>query len=105
MAQKDKDFITVLHAPVDGEAKALNIKNTLKMMQTLVGGLIEPVPLRLSKAEWKAWSATAKRLGVPHIKNPILIVNEEGLLHQLPQNPHFPFCVGNVFLMEDKDLK
>ena len=58
-----KQFITILHAPVEGEVKALNIKN------------------------------------------PILIINEEGRLHDLPINPHFPPFLGNVFLVDDKDMR
>lgn len=100
-----KKFITVLHAPVEGEVKVLNIKNDLKMMQALVGGLIEPVEMRFTRKEWRAWGSTAERLGVPHIKNPILIVNESGLLHDLPRNPHFPAFLGNVFLIDDKDMR
>ena len=104
MAKKKKPFVSVLHAPVEGELKELSVKNDLKMFQALVGGLIEPVPMRMSKAEWKRWPDTAARLGVPHIKTPLFIVNEEGAIHNLPRNPHFPMFLGNVFLIHEKDL-
>ena len=82
MTKKKKPFVSILHAPVEGELKELSVKNDLKMFQALVGGLIEPVPMRMSKAEWKRWSSTAARLGVPHIKTPLFIVNEEGAIRR-----------------------
>ena len=99
-----KPFVTILYAPVEGELKSLSIKNDLKMFQTLVGGYIQPVPMRMTRKEWRNWGKQAERLGIPNIKNPLIVVNEEGLLKQLPPNPYFREYVGSVFLIDDKDF-
>lgn len=99
-----KKFVTILHAPVEGELKSLTVKNDLKMFQTLVGGLVQPVPMRMTRKEWRNWGKQAEQLGIPNIKNPLIVVNEEGLLKQLPPNPYFREYVGDVFLIDDKDF-
>ena len=55
---------------------------TLEKLQALVGGYVEFV--RLDDEN-------------------ILLVNEEGLIHRLPQNPHIPQLVGDVVKMTDTD--
>lgn len=55
---------------------------TLKKLQALVDGWIEFVRYDAEN---------------------ILLVNEEGLLHKLPQNQHIPQLVGNVVKMTDTD--
>lgn len=55
---------------------------TLEKMQALVDGYIE---------------------FVRYDSDNILLVNEDGLIHNLPQNPHIPQLVGNIIKMTDRD--
>jgi len=55
---------------------------TLEKLQSLVGGYIE---------------------FVRYDSENILLVNEEGLIHRLPQNQHIPQLVGDVVKMTDTD--
>tara|TARA_R110002060_G_scaffold5588_1_gene8673 strand:+ start:93 stop:371 length:279 start_codon:yes stop_codon:yes gene_type:complete len=87
--------ITILLFPTTGDPKAVIIPlgktdpPLLEALQSLVCGYIEEVPHHLTH-------------GLPEGK--ILIVNQEGLLHNLPSNPHITGIVGNGLLMNDQDL-
>ena len=59
-------------------SKANTSVSTFKALQTLVGGLIECAG-RSSNGKF-------------------ILVNEEGLIHNLPVNPHLPHLVGDVVL-------
>ena len=78
-------MIEIKYFPVEGVPykKTLNKDDLLSQLQSLVGGYIEIVRLSHGK---------------------VLVVNEEGLLENLPTNPHWPRLVGNVVLMNDADL-
>jgi hypothetical protein len=78
-------MIEIKYFPIKGvpHKKSLSKDNLLKQLQALVGGYVEVVNLGYGK---------------------ILLVNEEGLLENLPPNPHWPPMVGNIILMNDVDL-
>lgn len=73
--------IKVVMMPADPARKAYvtNIEDSLKNMQRIVGGLIEPVRIAEDAA---------------------VIVNEEGRINGMPLNANCPFCVfGDAFLV------
>ena len=71
----------------DGMTGIMNIKLNLKQMQELVGGYITTAPC--------------------NVEDHVLIVNEEGLLHNLPVNPSASDVAGmpivGVAIMIHKD--
>ena len=95
----------VIVFPVKGKVfKEVVLKGgSLSSLQRLVGGLIQTVALHNQYGQTdltRLLSAFGSK-----IKRPIGLVNEEGLLYNLPKNPHFPAFVGTVVVMSDKDLK
>lgn len=99
----DRDPIQIIHYPVKGDPEPIVIDNTLKKLQQLVGGLIEPVGSY--KVDPKIDEEVKHVWALKKAKPTMFIVNEEGLLHNLPRNPHYPCFVGDVFLMLVKDFK
>ena len=88
--QKNMNTIKVDLYKADGTTQkdlVLRKSNLLKELQNLVGGYIEPV---------------RHIQGLP--KGKLVLVNEEGLLLDLPPNPWIPGIVGNVIVMNDADL-
>lgn len=80
--------ITVYKTDGTRETKTfIDPDDLLPLLQAEVGGYIEPVH---------------NVQGLP--KGKILIVNEEGLLHELPPNPFIKGIVGNAIVMDYKDL-
>lgn len=75
----------------------------LPSLQRLVGGLIEPVNLHNQYGQTSltrllsAFGACTER--------PLGLVNEEGHLHNMRKNPHFPAFVGTVVVISDKHFK
>jgi len=75
----------------------------LPSLQRLVGGLIEPVNLHNQYGQTDLTRLLAA-FGAK-MKHPMGLVNEEGLLYNLPKNPHFPAFVGTVVVISDKHFK
>ena len=73
MAEK----IRVVMCPVDRPPYVTNITNSLSAMQSAVGGYIETV----TRSDY------------------VIVVNEEGLLRNLPINPSVPRYVGDLFFV------
>jgi hypothetical protein len=76
-----EDFVKYVIFKTDGGLEILERPSSIELqeLQTLVGGYIEMVRIEHSDAL-------------------ALMVNEEGSLLDLPQNPHCPGFVGNVVL-------
>jgi hypothetical protein len=79
-------------ARVDGSVEVLERKNPLELkeLQNLVGGYIEMVSISGTLMNRNARNLTA-------------MVNEEGLLIDLPKNPFFSGLRGNVVLGRYED--
>ena len=80
-------YIHIYHMDGNYEKREAPTKPTLKEMQELVGGYIEPLQVRHEG------------------KSRTMVVNEEGLLMNLPRNPGASaiagtVIVGNVFILE-----
>lgn len=74
---------TYIRIPVEGDPSLVTIQETddeLEILQGIVGGLIEPVPVD---------------------ENHDLYVNEEGLLENLPVNFNAMFVAAHQFLVGD----
>lgn len=74
----DKSLILCLYFPALGKARLALIRNDLKSVQRAVGGYIETASLG----------------------GHTLIVNEEGLLKQLPVNEHIAWIRGDAVLVD-----
>lgn len=99
----NRDPIQVIYYPVKGDPEPIVIDNSLEKLQKLVGGYIEPVHSirvdpRIDESVKHVW-------GLKKAKPTFFIVNEDGLIHDLPRNPHYPCFVGDVFIMLCEDLK
>ena len=75
----DCSDIRVVHVTVDGVVEVKEIDGSIESLQALVGGYIEHVP---------GCSVGA-------------LVNEEGIILDLPQNPYFPEVFGDVVLIKE----
>ena len=87
----------ILVLPVKGNIHKTTVKS-FKDLQKIVGGLVEIVCVG---------DPQIKRFldlyDIP-IREGAVVINEEGLIHQLPKNPWLPVFVGNVILMANKDI-
>lgn len=70
--------IKVYWIPTEGDCRVIEIDNTLAALQKAVGGYIETVTVT---------------------DELVFIVNEEGLIHQLPLNRHLGSIFGNALLV------
>lgn len=70
--------IKVYWIPTDGACREIEIDNTLAAFQKAVGGYIETVTVT---------------------EDLVFIVNEEGLIHQLPLNRHLGSIRGDALLV------
>jgi hypothetical protein len=86
----DKVEVTIYRTDGNQEQRSLDKSNLLGELQTIVGGYIE-------------------RIRLPLMNSYCLIVNEEGLIYDLPINPYYrrlecqPF-VGDAVLMKESDF-
>jgi len=86
----DKAEVTIYYSDGNQEQRFLSKENLLKELQEIVGGYIEVIPL-------------------PMMQSKCLIVNEEGLIYNLPLNPYHlrlqthPF-VGDAVLIDKSDF-
>lgn len=74
----NKDKLKGWLVPADGECREIEIENTLKALQEVVGGYIETVTLYIDL---------------------VLIVNEEGRILGLPENEHLDGVVGDALVL------
>ena len=87
--------IEILVFPVNGDPYKTQIENTLEAMQKVVGGYIEPVRHPANEIVRYAFDG----------KPVILIVNEEGKLHNLEPNNNIGGIVGDCFFILDDDFE
>ncbi len=69
----------VLFIPVEGAPEVREVGTTLEPLQALVGGLIEPA-------------------GLPWARAGLLVVNEEGMVYDLPLNRNASVLAGQRIL-------
>lgn len=90
-------MITVYHYPATQQFSEKRVPDTLESLQALVGGFIEVVYDHPAIEELKQ---------ILSLKGDyILVVNEEGLIKNLPPNQYVAGIVGDCFFMRSKDLK
>lgn len=99
----DMEEVELLVFPAVGDPEKKQVVANLESLQSLVGGMIEPVALQEKYGEGDL-KTILRAFGLTFAR-PIALVNEEGLLFGLPRNRWFPQFVGSVVVMDNKDLK